>query len=276
MIKRTLGAVLTAAGVLGVVLSVGGIVFVWLAADSVKTTADAGLDLFLEALQTVERSLDAASTTMDRSVVAAEGLYTTTVTLQGTLDSTRTTLDSTASLAGENLPQSIESTLVALEVTEEAAGRVDRTLRALSRFGLTEYDPDVPLDQAISGVREELKPVPEELRGVGDGLHRVDSDLGKVQSSVAVMADHILGIRDQVDNISAIVGDQAGVVRGLDEWAGALRENLRRPLRLLTWGATLLLGWMGLSQLALVHWGISFWRGDGLPGERPWRPRRAE
>ena len=64
-----------------------------------------------------------------------------------------------ADLAEDDLPQSIESTLVALEAMEETAGVIDGMLRGLSRFGVGDYAPDVPLDQAIASMREGLAPV---------------------------------------------------------------------------------------------------------------------
>jgi len=38
-----------------------------------------------------------------------------------------------------------------------------------------------------------------------------------------------------------------------------LRQNVAHPMRVVAWGVTLLLIWIGLSQLALIQWGISLW-----------------
>lgn len=260
MVKRILGILLALSGALGIALSVLGILYVWRATDDVVAAADDALELASDTLDNVERSLDVASTTLDDAVIAVEALHTTTLGVAETLSSTQPTLSGMADLAEEDLAQSIESTRAALETMQETASVIDVTLRGLSRFGVGSYDPEVPLDQAVATMAADLKPVPGGLRQMGAGLRQTSASLHSVQGGVALMGDHISEIGSDIDDANMIISSQTDVVQELQERVHTLRENASQPIRVVAWGMTLLLIWIGLSQLALIQWGISLWR----------------
>ena len=250
MFKRILGILLALAGALGIAMSVLGVVYVWRAVDRVTVAADEGLSLVSDTLDNVERSLDVASTTLEDAVTAVEALHGTTLDVGETLSDTRPTVD---------LAQSIESTQTALDAMGEAASVIDRTMRGLSTLGVGDYDPDVPLEQAIAAASKELDPVPDGLRQMGDGLHETSDHLQSVQGGVNLMGEHILEIGKDVDSANAVISSQTDVVQALQEKVAKLRQNVAHPMRVVAWGVTLLLIWIGLSQLALIQWGISLW-----------------
>lgn len=260
MIKRILGTVVILLGALGIVLSVLGTLYVWRAADSAMASADDGLVLLSDTLENVERSLDVASTTLDGATVAVQGLYTTTLDVRQTLSSTQTTLDEMAGLTEDSLPRSVEASLTALKGLEETARVVDQLLRGLSAFGLGDYEPDIPLDEAVAAALDGLEPVPDSLRQMGRGLRQTSVSLEGVQSGMTLMGDQFLAIRDNTSSADAIISDQTDVVQGLRDQVHTLRQDVGRPIRAVAWGATLLLIWIGLSQLALIQWGVSLWQ----------------
>jgi methyl-accepting chemotaxis protein len=266
MVRRIAGALLVAIGVLGITMAVLGTVSTWRAADEVTGAAQDGLDLTIDALDSVEGSLRVASTTLDGAVMAMEALYTATLGVGETLSNTQPTLDGIADLAEGDLPASIDATLGALEAMEQTATTVDTMLRGLSRLGLAQYDPALPLDQSIREVRAGLRPVPDDLREMADGLRQTTGSLTGMQADIEVMSGYVLDIQENVGDANSAVSDYGAVVQRLRERLSVAREGVRRPVRVVAWGLTLLLTWIGLSQLALVQWGVSLWRPEaGTP-----------
>jgi methyl-accepting chemotaxis protein len=264
MIKRVLGIIVALIGALGIVLSLLGAMYVWRAAQIAEAAADDALGLLSDTLDNVEDSLDVALTTLDDAADAMDALHATTLEVGETLSSTQPTLQGMADLAEDDLSQSIESTLAALQAMEETAGVVDRMMRGLSLFGVGDYDPDVPLDQAVATMGAGLEPVPGDLRQMGNDLRQAGSSLEGVQDSITRMGDHILDIGKDVSSANAVIGSYTEIVRRLQARMRALRENIGQSIRAVAWGATLLLIWIGLSQLALIQWGIGLWsRGTG-------------
>jgi hypothetical protein len=265
MIRRITGTLLILLGCLGIALCAMGVIGVWRAAEDVTVAADDTLVLASDTLKDINRSLNVASSTLDGAALAMDGLSTTTLDVRGTLSSTRVTIDEMAALTEDDLPQSIEASLVALEALEETAGVIDELMRGLQRFGVGDYEPDIPLDQAVAEAGAGLEPIPGSLRVMGAGLHQTGSSLEDVQSGLALMGDHMIGIRQNVVDAEAAIGSHRTTLGQLQTRVGALRRNVDRPIRAVTWAATLLLIWIGLSQLAIVRWGIGLWqrhRGD--------------
>jgi methyl-accepting chemotaxis protein len=260
MTRRIIGTLLILLGALGIALSALGVVYVWRAAEDVTIAAEDGLILVSDTLKDVERSLDVASTTLDGGVIAIDGLYTTTLDVSRTLSSTLVTVDEMAGLAEDDLPQSIEASLTALDALEETAAVIDQLLRSLQQLGLGGYDPAVPLDQAVAEAGAGLAPVPESLRTMGAGLHQTSAGLDEVQSGIALMADHMMIIRQDVVDADVVLSSHRDNLQQLQTRVRNARRNVDRPIQTVAWGTTLLLIWIGLSQLAIVRWGIGLWQ----------------
>lgn len=260
MAQRTAGTLLILLGALGIVLSVLGVVAIWRAADDVTVAAEDGLSVLSDTLTDIDRSVDLASTTLEGATVAIDGLYTTTLDVSDTLSSTRVAIDEMAGLAEDDLPQSIESSLLALEALEETAGIIDQLLRGLQLFGVGNYDPEIPLDQAVAEAGAGLEPVPESLRTMGTGLHDTSASLEQVQDGIVLMGGYLKGIRQNAVEADAALSSHRGTLRELQTRVRAVRREVDRTIRMVAWGATLLLIWIGLSQLAIVRWGVSLWQ----------------
>jgi methyl-accepting chemotaxis protein len=264
MARRTAGTLLILLGALGIVLSALGVVTIWRAADDVTVAADDALSVLSDTLTDVDRSVDVASSTLEGAALAIDGLYTTTLDVSETLSSTRVTIDEMAGLTEDELPQSIESSLLALEALEETAGVIDQLLRGLQIFGVGNYDPEIPLDQAVAEAGEGLEPVPESLRTMGAGLHETSASLEQVQDGIVLMGDYMKGIRQNAADADRALANHRRTLQDLQARVRAIRPNVGRPIRMVAWGATLLLIWIGLSQLAIVRWGVSLWRRRAL------------
>lgn len=260
MSRRVLGALLVLIGALGIALSALGVIYVWRATKDVAAAADESLVLLSDTLGDVNRSLDVASETLDGAAIAMDGLYTTTLDVSRTLSTTQITMDEMAGLAEEDLPQSIESSLAALEALEDTAAMIDQLLRGLQRFGVGDYAPDVPLDQAVAEAGAGLEPVPDNLRDMGAGLRQTGANLDQVQTGIGLMGEHMMSFRQNVVDADAALDSHRRALQQLQARVCAARQNVGRPIRAVAWGATLLLIWIGLSQLAVVRWGISLWQ----------------
>jgi ABC-type transporter Mla subunit MlaD len=204
--------------------------------------------------------LDVTSTTLDSAALALDGLHATAVDVSQTLSTTQMTIDEMAQLTQDDLPQSIESSLTALDTLEETAELIDQLLRSLNQFGVGNYDPQVPLDRAVAMASQELNTIPDGLRAMAVGLTRTNANLKGVQDGVLSMADHIVNINGNVSDADEIVATHRETMRRFREQLETLRRNLDRSVRVVAWGLTLLLIWVGLSQLAIVQWGLGLWR----------------
>ncbi len=260
MTRRALGLFLMALGVLGIALCALGVVYVWRAAADITVVADESLLLVADSVHEIDRSLGVASTTLDKASVAVDGLYTTTLDVSNTLSSTRVTMDEMAGLVEDDLPESIEASLVALDALEETAAVIDQLLVGLQLFGVGSYEPEVPLDEAVAAAGAGLEPVPQSLRAMGAGLRQTSTGLREVQVGILVMGDHMMGIREDAIEADSALADHRSTLEELQTRLRSARQSTGRPIQIAAWGVTLLMVWIGLSQLAIVRWGLSIWQ----------------
>jgi len=261
MTRRALGTLLILLGFLGIALCAVGVAYVWYGAERAVIAADETLILVSDTLGEIDRSLNVADDTMETAAVAIDGLYTTTLDVSSTLSSTQATLVEIADLTGDELPQSIEASLVALVSVEETAAVIDQLLRGFQQLGVGTYDPDVPLDQAVAQAGDGLRGLPDSLRTLGDGLRLTSDSLDDVQTGIALMSEQMTIIEGNVTEADESVDNLGDTLQEVDQRVDAVRANLERTIRLVAWGATLLLIWIALSQLAIIRWGIGLWQG---------------
>jgi hypothetical protein len=255
-----MGTLLIVIGLLGIALSALGVVQVWRVADDVTVAAREGLLLLSDTLNEIERSLDVASSTLDGTTIAIDSLYITSFVVGETLSRTQVTVDEMASLAEEQLPQSVEYSLTALESVKDTARVIDQLLRSLAQLGLGAYDPEIPLDEAVENAATGLEPVPTSLRVMGAGLDRTSEDLKGVQRGFTLMIDHVMEIRENLNDADAAITAHRTSIQSLQERVESAEHGLAEPIRAVAWGLTLLIIWIGLSQLAILRWGAILWQ----------------
>jgi hypothetical protein len=108
-----------------------------------------------------------------------------------------------------------------------------------------------------------LDPVPQSLRTMGTGLYDTSASLEQVQDGIVLMGGYMKGIRQNAVEADAALSSHRATLRELQTQVRAIRREVDRTIRKVAWGATLLLIWIGLSQLAIVHWGVSLWQQRG-------------
>ena len=259
MIRRILGTLLILIGLLGIALGALGVVRVWRLAHDVTVAATEGLFLVSDTLGDMERSLEVASTTLDGTTIAIDSLYIASFAVGETLSNTQVTLNEMASLAEEQLPTSMEYSLAALDTVQETARVIDQLLRGLALVGLGTYDPAIPLDEAVENAVIGLGPVPGSLRVMGEGLHQTSREMEGVQQGFALMIDSVMEIRENLIDADAAISAHRSTIQDLQERVDAIQPNLAQTVRAVAWAVTLVLVWIGLSQLAILRWGISLW-----------------
>ena len=257
MVKRILGILLMLVGAFGVLTCVLAGLHTWRMAEDVAAMADDTLGLLLDTLDGVERSLGVVSATLDNAAMGIGSLHTTTLGVGETLSTTRSTLGGIAHLAEGDLSQSLEFSIVTLKTLEQTAGMADDVLRGLSLLGVGGYDPSAPLSQSIARIRKGLDPVPDSLRQVGSSLRGTAANLEGMRGGVVQTGNRLLDIQENVLSARANVAGYVTLVRRWQQQVRVLRRSADRAIKTVAWAATLLLTWIGLSQLAIVQWGIS-------------------
>ena len=199
-----------ATGVVGVVLSLLGVVIAQQLIGRVEDGVGTSVEVTSEALSAVSDSVDVTRTMVDTIDDGLRSIGLTLTAVSATLDRSSTAIGDTQEFLGGSLPDALQTVGTVLGDLEGVAGAVDDALRTLSRapFG-PDYDPAQPFDDTIRDLSTALDPLPEQLRGLS-------RDVDGLSSSAATLSDCVDALQIELDTLHQ---DVARVALLLDRYA---------------------------------------------------------
>jgi len=258
---RLVGGTLIATALLGVLISLAGMIVV----AQAGATAQQAL---IRELMTLDRALVATGeglTIAGGALTDVEGtlgsLSATLVSATQAISETQPTLATIGDLTGTSLPQTIRETQVALASAQTAAVSAEDVLSSLRFLGVR-YSPEVPLAEAIGGVGASLADIPGDLAEVAAGLDDASANLEQLTGNLAQVATGIDAIAGSVDQATGVVEQYQEIVGDLRTEVASIGEALPGWINIARWGLWLALVWMALAQIGLLAQGWAMIQGD--------------
>lgn len=269
MFRKIAGFVLLAIGLIGVLLSIGGIFYSGRAVDAVVTVLDDTLGLTGDSLVTVEDTLTLARGTIgdvNDSLVTVEA---TADSLAKTLADTQPLLEEVIQIAGEDAPDSIESVQNAIPAVAEVAGVIDDTLIVLNDFKIEEeifgfqlnydlgvnYTPAVPFDETVTGLGSSLEGFPDRLRELEPSLAAANENLGLVSENIYAVSDDLTVINGRVAEVEPLLGDYIDIVQNINTTIGTTQGTIQAQAGNARLALQLVFAWLGFLQFSLLYLG---------------------
>jgi len=271
-IKRILafsaGLALIMAGILGLVLSIGGLIVLPRLERQVETVAVQQIEVLDRALAATLDGLITAKTSLAQAAEAVDTLEGIMADVGEAIDDTAPVIQVTAELLNEQLPSTIKATQEALTSVATSAKLVDDMLGMISAIpllGADRYSPDVPLSQGFQDVSDGLDGVPELFLTAGEGLSGGIGNLQDVEQGFAAMGKTIGETTTSLDSAQTVLEDYEQVVGDLQGTLSYVEESLPGWLRVIRWSLTLVLIWLGVAQLGLITQGWELLRRSSAP-----------
>ena len=252
------GVALIVAGVLGLVLSIGGLFVLPRLERQAEAFATEQLEVLDQALAATLDGLLTAETSLTQAADAVDALEGIMVDVGSAINDTAPILDVAAELLGEQLPTTIQATQETLASVATSAQLVDDILGVISvipLLGTDRYNPDLPLHQGFRDVSDGLDGIPELLVTAGEGLGAGTETLQDVEEGFAAMGQGIRETMSSLESAQTVLQDYQTVVGDLNDTLSSVRESLPRWLRALRWGFTAGLIWLGVAQIGLMTQG---------------------
>ena len=259
--------------VAGVIVAVGGLVVAWTFLGQLERSVDRSLTIGEEAADALEQTIDVADdviTSVDEGLVA---IGDTLETIRGTIDDTAGVAASVAGFA-DGLPASVDDIDGALSTVESLSATVDDALRALSAvpFG-PDYDPDVPLPEAVGDLRASLGPITDDLERVASELSSFAAGSGELRARADALRADVESTRQALQQSDALLETYRRTTQAAGDLAVTSREDLTTSMR---WTrATVVALAAELAAAMFVPWwlgGVLRRSGDGRGPERTGDP----
>lgn len=252
------GVALILAGLLGLVLSVGGLLVLPRLERQAEEVAAEQIEVFDRALAVTLDGLITAETSVVQAAEAVDALEGIMADVGEAIDDTTPTIEVAADLLSEQLPSTIETTQDALASVATSARLVDDILGVISGIpllGAERYSPDVPMHQGFQAVSDSMDGIPELLLTAGQGLDAGTGSLQDIEEGFAAMGRSIGETTTSLESAQTVLEDYQQIVGELQGAVSYVSESLPGWLATTRWGLTLTLIWLGIAQLGLITQG---------------------
>lgn len=260
LFSRLTGFILILGAILGLILSLSGLVLLWASQATITLQISETLDTLD---QTVQASTEMLSV-MDHSLEQAEtniGLIETAIAgVSLTIENTAGTANSVGTMVGEDFTQVITDTQTTLDSVASSAKLIDDTLRIISAIPFigARYQPDVPLQTTIGQVSDNIGDLTPSLTTIQTDLLATAESLGQIRSGLDELSASLNDIETNVASARSVLGQYTVLVNDLSEDISRLETSLPRWLRIISWGLTLGLIWLVIAQIGLLLQGLAF------------------
>lgn len=157
---------------------------------SISSTIEPVADIVVDLTDTIDASL----LMVERTTEAIDSIEQATRSSSRALTDVAEVIDEVSALAGGQVADSLDSAVATLPALVDTGRVIDRTMTALSFVGV-DYDPQVPLDEALEDLESSLAPIPDQLRTQVEMMGTVSDDLEQIAGEAGSLAAVLLQTR---------------------------------------------------------------------------------
>jgi chromosome segregation ATPase len=247
--------ILMIGALIGIILVVGGMIYLWINVESINREATRLLDLTDDALATSAEGLELLNDSLIRTNGTIAVLKDTSDELSASLTGTIPLVEQLGVMVGEDMTTIVRDTQAALTSAQSSARLVDDTLRIITAIPLIgrRYEPSIPLGESIAQVTESLNGLPESFREIQTRLETAAGQLETIQEQVDGMGDEITEAENSITDAQAVIEEYQAQVSALQDYMLTIRQRLPGWIRMAAWGFSLFLVWMAVVQVSLLN-----------------------
>ena len=245
--------------VVGVFASVLGVTVAWRLLSGLDATSTDTLAVTIDALDSIEDTIDVADATVAATSDALAELEVTLSTLSGSLETGAEVVADTSTLTGTAAPALADAT-VTLRQMEGIGSQIDGFLDAVANIPFTpDFDQEAGLGATFGRLADDIDPLDEELAMTSRSLETFEGSLSDLRSDVDELVITISRVNDELSDGKELLGQYRANVSEAQAVARSSQGDLTRDQSALRWlvllaGAAFALGqvvpaWLGFNLL---------------------------
>jgi hypothetical protein len=269
MVQRIIGVLLLLVGLIGLGLSIGGIVVGGQVVDNIGAGLATTLTSTSSNLDTVEVTLKQVRATLEAATQGLDTVQQTLVDAGQAASQTTSVIDQANTIVSQDVPDSLDSIQTTLPNIIAVAKTVDQTLIELSQFKVDrrvlgtqlsfdlgiDYDPPQPIDESLAQVEASLADLSTNFGRLEGELAQSSENVGLIGQDLQLIAGDIGDVSEQVAGFVPLMDDYLQAVTGLKRSLDQTQAGLAGQLNTVKLVITILMLWIGLSQLAPLYLG---------------------
>lgn len=216
-LSRVMGVIWIITSLVWAALSIAGLFYGLRWLEKLETGLDANLKLAINSLDSVHGIVVATTDVISSTQNSLASVQLSVHDASIALSDARPLLWKTTKVVTIDVPDALDGIQESMPSLISTAKAVDDTLSWLSGFGFTipnpfgadfsydlgiDYDPAVPLDQAVEDMSANLEEVPDDLRAMKESLNTADENLVVISDDLAFLAGDLETLNKQIADTS--------------------------------------------------------------------------
>mgnify|MGYP000025740096 CR=1 FL=1 len=282
IIRRLFGIILIAIGLSGMVIGVIGARVGRSTLDTLALSAEGGLTLAVDSLDTVGESPVLARQTIADVNTSLQTVQTPSAHVADSLEDSQPLLADVATITGQDLPRSVETIQAAIPNAAQAAAAIDSTLTTLNRFRIDtsiagfpiqfdlgiDYAPDVPFDVAVLEIGSSLDEMPARLRSLETTLQDTAVNLETITNDMRTLSTDLEGINGRLLAFDPLITEYIRIVTTTNNSLRQVRDQLDQQVESAKLIITAGMVWLFVSQAVPLYLGFELLSGGGMVRDR--------
>lgn len=262
--SKTLDLFFIILSALGLLFSLFAISSLWVIKPKIQNSLEVSINSIDNTLLITEDSLIVLDSVILDSIDNLVIIKTTLDNLDTTIENISASLDTSATLIGDDLRLTVIETQVALSSAASSAELIDNTLEILARitFSAIDYQPDVPLHISLEQVAGSLDDFPDSLESIEQTLGDTAEGLDQLNSDISELSGNISNFEDDLIDTQEILLEYGIIIDNVQDRINNFRQRLALYLTLASLIVTGFFFWLGLAQADILLQRLAYLRGE--------------
>lgn len=276
-IRRIIGILVMVAGVLGLLLSIAGLVSVWVLKPTIGEYMDVALQTFNSSIDTSQRAMEVTGQALGATVTSIDALGSMLNATADSVESTKPILDNVVLIMNDTMPSTLESASNSLQSAQQAAMVLDSAIQSLDTFravlsavpligGFVDapeeaYNPEAPLGESLGDLATNLGTLPATFKEMATDLDAADENLVKIQESLTIMAGSVGEISSSLREYENMVNQSQESMENMKTMLASIQTNLTTILTGAAIGLSIFFFWLLAAQVVILSQGWELYQG---------------
>jgi len=276
-IRRLLGILVMIAGVLGLILSLAGLVTIWVFKPQITSSLSSTIGTLDSSITTSKDVMDITGEALGATVTSVDALSTMLGTTALTVQDTKPVFTQLNSVMGDTLPQTMEDATSSLIAAQEAAKVLEASMKSFENFQMLASSnpllammfvqpeksvvPAKPLAESLGDLAKNLVDLPKTFNDMSTNLDKADNNLDLIQTNLSTMSESVSLISKSLGEYKSMIGESKSSMDNLQTLLTSTKNNLPTVLNIAVTILTLFFLWLLAVQVVILSQGLELFHG---------------
>jgi methyl-accepting chemotaxis protein len=276
-LRKTLGVFVMIAGVIGLLLSLTGLVGIWVAKPVLTTSINSTIDTLIDSVDTSQQTLEITYDALGATVNSIDALASMLDTTVLTVEDTQPAIDKVNIMMAEQLPDTIETATDSLTAAESAAASLESAIKSFevlqAILGSTPflsavippaaepYNPETSLADSLKELSASIEDMPDTFIDMSKDLDKVDENLLLVTDSMSMMSENVTLISQSLSQYQTMISESKSSTDSLSTMLTTFKNGMDKTINIASIVLLLFFLWLLATQVVIFSQGYELYHG---------------